>query len=147
MSIATIKQAIKTNLDALVTDGVLAGATITDIRYDPLSAETPNFPHAYLMPPAVESEALDNRSNLRTYTFGVMVLYQAEDIASTTELETSIEAILSKFDNDPTLGGTALGGVLPVSSAPAPFQHTGGRELIMVIVEIQAKQDVTLSFS
>lgn len=146
MSISTIKQAIKSNLDDLVIDTVLAGATITDIKQDPLRADTPNFPHAYLMPPSVESDVLDNRSIVRTYTFDVMVLFNAEDITGTTELETDIESILSKFDNDPTLGGTALGGVLPVSSSPQPFQHNG-KDLIMVVIEIAAKDYVSLTFA
>lgn len=144
--IQDIKNAIKTNLDALVTDTVLAGATITDIRKDPLAADIPTFPHAFLMPPAVESEVLDNRTVLRTYTFGVMIVFNAENLTSTTELEENIESVLSKFDNDPTLGGTALGGVLPVSSAPQPFQHAG-RDLIMAVVEIKAKEPVSLSFA
>lgn len=146
MSIQNIKTAIKTNLDALVTDEVLGGATMTDIRKDPLAADIPSFPHAYLMPPSVESEVLDNRTVTRTYTFGVMVLFNAENLASTTELEEKIEAILSQFDNDPTLQGTALGGVLPVSSAPVPFQHNG-KDLIVATVEIQAKEVVTLTFA
>ena len=146
MSISTIKTALKTNLDALVTSTVLGGATITDIKKDPLSVDISTYPHAFLMPPAVESETLDNRTNLRTYTFDIMVLFKAVNLASTTALETAIESILSKFDNDPTLGGTALGGVLPVSSAPEPFQHNG-QDLIMVIIQIQAKETVSLTFS
>lgn len=146
MSILSIKAAIKTNLDALVTDAVLGGATQTDIKTDPLSANVGSFPHAFLMPPSIESEVLDNRSVSRTYTFDIMVLFQAEDLDSTAELETKVESMLSKFDNDPTLGGTAMGGVLPVSSSPEPFQH-GGKDLVMVILQIQAKEFVTLTFS
>lgn len=146
MSVSSIKQAVKVNLDALVTAEVLAGATITDIKKDPLAADIPDFPHAFLMPPSVESQALDNRSNTRTYTFNIMVVFNAENLASTTELEEKIEAVLNVFDNDPTLQGTALGGVLPVSSAPAPLQHNG-KDLIIVFVAIQAKEYVSLTFS
>lgn len=146
MSISTIKQNIKVNLDALVTANVLGGATITDIKKDPLNADVSSYPHAFLMPPAVESEVLDNRTNLRSYTFDIMVLFKAVNLSSTTALETAIESILSKFDNDPTLGGSAMGGVLPVSSAPEPFQHNG-QDLIMVVIQIQAKETVTLTFS
>lgn len=146
MAIQSIKNAIKTDLDALVADGVLGGATITDIKKNPLDAAIPSFPHAYLMPPSVESEVLDNRTITRTYTFGIMIVFNAVNLTSTTELEEKIEDILSKFDNDPTLQGTALGGVLPVSSSPAPFQHNG-KDLIMVEVQIQAKEPVSLTFS
>ena len=129
-----------------MTSTVLGGATITDIKKDPLSVDISTYPHAFLMPPAVESDVLDNRTNLRTYTFDIMVLFKAVNLSSTTVLETAIESMLSKFDNDPTLGGTALGGVLPVSSAPEPFQHNG-QDLIMVIIQVQAKETVSLTFS
>lgn len=145
MSIATIKAAIKTNLDALVTDTVLAGAESANIKKDPLTVDVPAYPYAFLMPPAMSSDVLDNHTNLRTYTFDIVILYQAEDIAGTADIEESIEAIVTKFDNDPTLGDTALGGVLPVSSAPAPYKH-GTRDMVMVVVEIAAKETVSLTF-
>lgn len=146
MSIATIKAAIKTNLDALVTDTTLGGATQTDIKKDPLSHDVGTFPHAFLMPPALESDVLDNRSVTRTYTFDILIVFQAEDLDSTSELEIAVEAILDKFDNDPTLGGTALGGVLPITSTPEPYQH-GGKDMIAVILQLQAKEIVSLTFS
>jgi hypothetical protein len=146
MSINTIKNAIKSNLDELVTDTVLGGATITSIKKSPLSSDVATYPHAFLMPPAVESEVLDNRTNVRTYSFDIMVLFQAEDISDTADLEVKIESMLSKFDNDPTLGGTALAGVLPVSSSPEPFNHNG-RDLVMVVLQIQAKEPVSLTFN
>ena len=146
MSISTIKSAIKTNLDDLVTATTIGGATITDIKKDPLSTDVSSYPHAFLMPPSTESEVLDNRTVTRTHTFDIMLLFKAVNLASTTELETIIETVLSKFDNDPTLNGTAQGGVLPVSSSPEPFQHNG-QDLIMVVVQIQAKEVVTLTFA
>lgn len=146
MSAITIKQAIKTNLDALVTSEVLAGATITDIKKDPLAGDIGSFPHAFLMPPTIESEVLDNRTILRTYVYDIMVLWNAENIEDATTVEDNIEAILTVFDNDPTLGGTAMGGVLPVSLAPQPFQHAG-KDLVMAVVQVQAKQHVSLTFS
>lgn len=146
MSLATIKAAIKTHLDDLVTAETLGGATQTDIKEDPLNSDIGVYPHAFLMPPSIESEVEDNRSIIRTHTFDIMILFQAEDLDTTAELESAIEAILSEFDNDPTLGGNAIGGVLPVTSAPEPFQH-GGKDLIMVVLQLQAKELVTLTFS
>lgn len=146
MSLTTVKAAIKTNLDELVTAETLGGATQTDIKKDPLSIDLKSYPHAFLMPPSIESEVQDNRSVIRTYTFDIMVLFNAKNLDTTAELETAIEALLNKFDNDPTLGGTANAGVLPVSSAPEPFQHSG-KDLIMVIIQIQAKELVSLTFS
>jgi hypothetical protein len=145
MSLQNIKQAIKTDLDTLVTDGTLAGATMTDIRHSPLAADIPGLPHAYLMPPSVESDVLDNRTVLRTYSFQINILFNAEDLASTSDVENMMEAILNKFDNDPTLGNTAPGGMLPVSSAPEPTQHNG-KDLILVVILLRAKEPVSLSF-
>jgi len=146
MSISTIKANIKTNLDDLVTSAVLAGCSTADIRKNQLGADTPAYPWAYLMPPGMESETSDSRSNLRTYTFDIVVLYNAEDLLGSDSLETMTESILNKFDNDPTLGGAALGGLLPVSSSPVPMQHNG-KDLIMVVVTLKAKEVVTLTFS
>lgn len=146
MSIQTVKNQIKTNLDALVTDNVLAGAESTDIKKNPLDQTIPAFPYAYLMPPATESQVSDNRSLERTYIFNIMVLENAENITTSYAIENLIESILNKFDNDPTLGGTAVGGVLPVSSSPEPYQHNG-KDLIMVMIQIQAKTIVDLTFS
>lgn len=146
MSISLIKNAIKTNLDALVTAEVLGAATITDIKKNHLDAIMAPFPHAFLMPPGVESNVLDNRSIERGYTFDIVVYFKAENLTSTTELEEKVEDILNQFDNNPTLDGTALGGVLPISSSPEPFQHNGA-DMIMVVIQIKAKEVVSLTFS
>lgn len=145
MSIASIKSSIKSNLDALVSDGVLGAAIETNIKHDPLNVDFGAFPHASIMPPSTESEVLDNMHVMRTHTFDIMVLFQAEDVESTADLETKIESMLTKFDNDPTLGGAANGGMIPLSSAPEPFQH-GGRDMIMVALQIQAKETVLLTY-
>ena len=145
MSAVTIKNAIKANLDELVSSNVLGGATTSDIRKSPLAADIPSFPHAYLMPPSIESENTDNRTINRTYTYDIMILWNSENIADATTIEDNIEAILDKFDNDPTLSGEAMGGMLPVSSSPQPFQHNG-KDLVMAVVQIQAKQFVSLTF-
>jgi hypothetical protein len=145
MSAVTIKQAIKTNLDDLVTAGVLGGATIADLKKDPLAGDIARFPHAFLMPPSINSEISDNKSLVRTYVYDIMIVWKAENLASSTALEEAIETVLSKFDNDPTLGGQAMGGVLPVSLAPQPFQHQA-QQLIMAIVQIEAKDFTQLTF-
>lgn len=145
MSISSIKSAVKATLDTLVTATVLAGATETDIKNDPLNTDIPGYPHAFLMPPAVESEVLDNRTLIRTYAFDIMVLFQAEDIDGTADVEIAVEAMLDAFDNNPTNTGTALAGMIPVSSAPEPFQHKG-KDLIMVVLQIKAKEVVSLTF-
>lgn len=146
MSIASIKAAIKTNLDELVTATTLKYVKESDLKTDPLAADPGIYPAAYLMPPALQSEVLDNRTVMRTYSFDILVLFQGENLQTTSELEEAIEDIITKFDNDPTLGGTALGGMLPVSSAPEPFQR-GSKDMVMVVLTIQAKEPVNLTFA
>lgn len=146
MSVANIKNAIKGHLDALKTAGTLATVSSSEIKQHPLAGEIGPYPHAFLMPPMIESEVLDNRSVLRTYTFDIMILVKGEDISSTTEVEEIMESVLNRFDNDPTLGGTATGGMLPVSSAMQPFDHNG-KDLIMIMIPIVAKDDVALTFT
>jgi hypothetical protein len=145
MSATTVKNAIKANLDALVTAGTLGAAETSDLKKDPL-AEIPGYPYAALMPPSIESMTNDNRSNLRAYVYEIMIIWKAENITDATTVENDLEAVLKKFDNDPTLDGTALGGVQPVSLSPQPIQHAG-RDLIMAVVQIKAKEVVQLTFS
>lgn len=146
MSISTIKTNIKANLDELVVATTLGGATTTDIKKDPLSADIPSYPHAFLMPPSTESEVSDNRSVIRTHTFDIMVVVNADNITGTSDVETLAEAMMSKFDNDPTLGGSAIGGVLPVTSAPFPSKH-GTKDVIILVVQLKAKEVVDLTFA
>lgn len=146
MAITDIKAAIKAHLDALVTAGVLRFAASSDVRHDPLAADHPAFPAAYLMPPGMESQVLDNRTVLRTYTFDILLVENGENVQDVAQLEALVEAVIGEFDNDPTLGGQARGGVLPVSASPRPFQHNG-KDLFAIYVQIVAKQDVTLTFS
>lgn len=145
MSAVSIKTEIKAKLDTLVVGGTLAGASVSDLKKDPLAADIPAYPWAFLMPPSIESEVEDNRTIIRAYTFDIMILWNAENITDATTVEEQIEEVLSAFDNDPTLGGTAMAGVLPVSAAPQPLQH-GTRQLIMGVVQVQAKQHVSLTF-
>ncbi len=93
------------------------------------------------MPASVESSALlDDHNVERVYSFDVLVIQSADNLASDTagtSLETLREAILDKLDNDPTLGGAAVGGVPPTSSNPFPFQHAG-RDVVGFGVTLKA---------
>ena len=144
--ISTIKNAIDAKLQALVVANTLGAATITDIRKDPLAEDIPGDPHAFLMPPAVEGVIEDNRTIIRTYTFDIMIVFKALNLTGTSQVESTIEAVLEDFDNDPTLGGTCMAGIPPTSSAPAPIQHAG-QDLIIAIIQVQAKEVVELTFS
>lgn len=141
-----VKNAIKTTLDTLTT-ATLKEVIISDIRKDPLDHEIAEYPVAFIMPPAMEtSDRLDNRTVARIYTFVIQVYMQAEDISGTSDVEDLIETIIDILDNNITLGGKAIGGVQPITTAPEPFQHNNGKDLIVFDVIIKAKALETLTF-
>ncbi len=144
-TVGNIKARLKTTLDTLVPTYVKS-VTLSDIKKDPLDAEIGQYPAAFIMPPALgASERLDNRTNLRDYTFFILVVMRAEDLQSTADVEDLMERIINVLDNDITLGGTAIGGITPVTSVPEAFQHNG-RDLIVFDVIIKARATETLTF-
>lgn len=144
-ALSTLKDAIKTRLDALVTATTLKGATITDLRKNPLDEDIQAFPWAFLMPPATDSDVVDNRTVLRTFTFDIMVVEKAENITSSTQIENLLEAVLNEFDNNPTLGGTADGAVLPATSAPQPIDHLG-KNFTVFFVQLKCNRTQSLTY-
>lgn len=144
-AIKIIKDTIKTQFDALVTAGTLMGVSETDMRHDPLMGDIPPTPYAYIMPPSTESVVVDNRTLLRTYQFDIMVVVKGENVNSATFIEELIEAILNKFDNNPTLSGAADGAVEPASSTPQPLQHKNGA-MIVFFVSLRVNKTQTLTY-
>ncbi len=144
-ALKTLKDAVKVRLDALVTAGTLKGASEVDFRKDPLASDVPGYPWAFLMPPATESEQADNRTILRKYTFGIMVVHKLANLATPEALEDLIEAVVNEFDNHPTLGGASDGAIEPVSSAPEPYQQNN-KELVFFIVAIKAGKTYTQTY-
>jgi hypothetical protein len=146
-NITTIKSKIKEKLDALVTAGTLGAAESLDLRKDPLDGDIVGYPHAFLMPPSVENAGLvDNRTLRRTYTFAIMVLMKAENLASVSDVEVLMEAIMNKFDNSVNLDNESVGGIEAVTSTPAPIQH-GDKQLIVFDVIIKARAIYDLSYA
>lgn len=144
-TVGNIKARLKVTLDTLTTTH-LKTVTSSDIKKDPLDAEIGQYPAAFIMPPALgASERLDNRTLLRDYTFFIMVVMRAEDIASTADVEDLMERVVNVLDNDITLGGAAIGGITPVTSQPEAFQHNG-RDLIVFDVIIKARATESLTF-
>lgn len=140
-----IKNQIKVNLDALVTAGKLGSVLMDDFRDDLLNRDIPTYPCAILTTPAIESMTETNRDNLRTHIFQILVMQKGENVASATDVEDLIENILNQFDNDPTLGGKASGGVEPSSSTPEAIT-TGDRTYIVFTVTLKAKALKSLTF-
>lgn len=143
-NIQTVKASIKTELDTLVTATTLAAAVTQEVKEDPFKNDYPAYPIAVLTPPSIESTVLDNATNLRTYEFGVVLIFKPENLESTTELEQTIEAVLNHFDDHVTLDGVASGGVEPAASAPAPLDYMGKQ---FIVAEVMLRVSVPRTIS
>ena len=149
--IHTIKNNIKANLDALVVDGVLGEVQVDDYKLGVFDRNIARYPVAILTTPSIESRVDTNVENLRTYTFDIMFLINAENVAAVTEVEDLIENILNKFDNDVTLkGATAIGsadgGVEPSTSTPEAVT-SGGKTYIFFSVTLRARALRTITIT
>ena len=125
-----MKNAILTDLQSLVTAGVLGSCAADDFtKLNPLDRTWGAFPSAVVIPPTVStSEYYDVATNLREYTWYVMVVTTPENLSATdpTYLEGLIDNVLQAFDNDVTLQGTAVGGVQPaILDPPGPVSSVG----------------------
>jgi hypothetical protein len=141
-----IKTKIKTLLDALVTAGTLGEVVEDDFRESNLfDRDLSAFPAAILTSPSISGDYLTSNENMRTYTFEIVVLQKGENIASASEIEDLAEALMDKFDNDPTLGGKADGAVEPSATNPAPVT-VRGKTLIVFSITLKAKASITLTF-
>lgn len=142
--VSDLKNAIKTNLDALVTAETLGEAQMDDYKIGIFDRDYGAYPAAILTTPAIEGGAFTNRQNERVHTFQIVVIQKAENVESATEIETLIETILDKFDNDPTLSGKADGGVEPSSSTPEAVVSRGKTYIAFAItLKAHAIKDLT----
>lgn len=144
-SLTKIKNAIRTNLDELVTDGDLALVIEDDFKLAPQERNLHSFPAAILGAPSIESEALTNRDNLRTYVFEILIAMSGDDINASDDVETLAQTLLDKFDNDPTLSGAADGAVEPATSVPEP-RNTKDRRLVVFTLSVRARGSRSLTF-
>ncbi len=144
--VTNIKNAIKSKLDALVVDNVIAEIQEDDLTISPIyDRDFASFPAAVLTLPSIENDVITNRDNLRTHTFDIVVVQKAENITSVTQIEDLMENIINKFDNDPTLGGAANGGLEPASSTPTPVVSKD-KTYIIFVVTLKAKATKDLTF-
>ncbi|MCP6719741.1 MAG: hypothetical protein KJI72_00225 [Patescibacteria group bacterium] len=140
-----IKNEIKTLLDALKTAGTLGFVISTDFKKDITDYNIGKYPAAILAAPSISSEVITNRDNLRTYKFDILILEKGENVTSANQIETLVETIIDKFDNDPTLNGKADGGVEPSTSEPEATT-IGDQTYIAFIVTIRARATKALTF-
>ena len=117
-----IKHRIKTDLEALVTSQILGSVIVDNFKVSPIfDRDIAAYPCAIVTGPSIEGSYFTNHDNVRTHTFAVVVIAKMETITADDTVETLIEAILDKFDNDATLGGHANAGLEPASTTPEPI--------------------------
>lgn len=124
---------------------VLGEIQSDDFVTDFFSRDVAKFPVAIVTPSAIESEAADNRNNLRTYTYEILIVQQGENIMSSGDVENLRQAIMDLFDNDPTLSGLSNGGVDPTSSPIGTFTHAD-KSYVGFSIRVRPKALVTLTF-
>jgi hypothetical protein len=139
-----MKNAILADLQSLVQSGVLNSAFADEMtKVNPLDRNWPGYPSAVVIPPTVSnSEFYDTATNLREYTWYIMVVTTPDNIPSTdpTYLEGLIDNLLQVFDNDVTLQGMAIGGVQPaILEAPGPV-NSGTTTYVIFYIQLKGKQ-------
>lgn len=136
-----IKNAIVTDLEALVTSGVLGSYVVDDFtKLNPLDRTWGTFPAALVIPPTVSaSEYYDTATNVREYTWYVMIVTTPENLTSATYLEGLIDNVIQQFDNDVTLQGYATAGVHPAVLDPPGPVSSNSITYVCAYVKLSAK--------
>jgi hypothetical protein len=139
-----MKKAIVADLESLVTSGVLNSCVADDMtKVSPLDRNWPGYPSALVIPPTVSSsEYYDVATNLREYTWFVLIVTKADSMPANdpTYLEGLIDAILKVFDEDVTLQGMANGGVQPAILDPPGPVSSNSVTYVIFSVQLKAKQ-------
>ena len=145
----TIKTRIKTILEDLQRQEILNDVQVDDFKSGALSRNFSKFPVAVLTSPQIESAALTNSQNIRTYLFEILVVMKGEEVTDAAQVEDLIENILNEFDNDPTLKagenvGVADGAVEPSTSSPEAVV-SGDKSYIsfFITLRVRAVRDLT----
>lgn len=145
MLITDIKTKIKAKLDALVPT-TLGEVFVDDFKDTAIfDRDYGAYPVAVMTSPSLENAAETNRDNLRRHIFNILVIFKGEDIATAYDVENVMETLLDAFDNDPTLTGTADGGVEPSTSTPEPIVSRD-KSYIAFVLTVKAKAIKSLTF-
>lgn len=138
-----LKQAIIDDLQSLVASGALGSVAADDFtKLSPLDRTWGKFPAALIIPPTVgTSEYYDTATNLREYTWYVMVVTTPDNLPKTDPayLEGLMDAVLQVFDNDVTLQGMAVGGVNPAILDPPGPVSSGSLTFVTMYVTLKAR--------
>jgi len=138
-----MKNAILTDLQTLVTSGVLNSAFADEMsKVNPLDRVWPGFPSAVVIPPLLSStEFEDQANNLREYTWYVMVVTTPDNIPADTPtyIEGLVDNVCALFDLDATLQGTAIAAVYPTLVEPPGPVNSNSITYIVFYVNFKAR--------
>jgi hypothetical protein len=138
-----MKNAIVNDLQSLVSSGVLNSVTADDFtKLNPLDRQWPGYPSALVIPPTVStSEYEDTATNLRQYTWYIMVVTTPDNLPTTdpTYLEGLVDSVLNVFDLDCTLQGTSVGAVMPAVLQPPGPVASNSVTYVVFYIELKAR--------
>lgn len=137
--VTDIKNQISTYLGDLVTAGTLGEKIVDDYKVGILQRDFSAYPVAILTTPSIDSMIESSNGNMRTYTFEILVISLGENITSSADIETLQEAVLDKFDANPTLNNTAHRSEANVS-VPAALASAGGKTFVAFSVTLKAEK-------
>jgi len=130
----SIKQKIIDHLNALQTAGSLGQVIVEQTgAQNMFDRDLLKYPVAILLPGTAEGSVETNQQNLYVYSFDIAVVMKSDNINGATDTEDLLEAIVQEFNNDFTLGGTAVGAVEPTSSTPAAVESSGKTYTVFVV--------------
>ncbi len=150
---AAMKARILKDLQDLVEAGDSIRLALADdvSKQHPLAREFSKLPAAVVSTPQIPTSAYeDQASNIRDYIWYIMVVCSPESVAADktgTYVENLADAILNKFDEDCTLGGTAIAAVEPAMiETPGPVSYEQATYVVFYVT-LKARQLVPAAVS
>lgn len=126
MSWSTLRAAIKSILDTLVTDTTLG------VVFNGEQLQTMNdigaWPAAELVRLQTEPDYFTNREDLQTYVFLVNIyskLPALDTATAETDMDAVLDTIMQAFLDDASLGGAADGRLMPIQNAASVVSWQG----------------------
>lgn len=143
--VGDVKTQISTYLDELISASVIRSKQVDDYRNGILDRDFVSFPCAILRTVQMEGAIQTDRENLRLFTFEIVIVVNADDVgAGTTTVEDLQEAVLDKFDNNPTFANYANLTEQPAATVAAPYVVRGKTYIVFtVILKIQKLKSLT----
>lgn len=136
-NVTTIKNQISSYLSELVSASTLGEKQVDDFRIGILDRDFAAYPAAVLTTPQIDSSVYTNTQVYRTHAFEIVVISKGENLASAADIETLMEALLDKFDQNPTLNNTCQELTATVTSPQTVTARS--RTFIVFSIVLRAK--------